>query len=220
MQLTIKGQPQTFIPIKTFRNQWDLPDEFQVDYFEPKMWSGLGSMEGSGPALTAMRQSVLETISDEVTFDNLLNVVDLLTDNCRYQFEQANQQMGLRLHDVGFAMAGFEDVMRGVAYDLLRLKHIYHDDLAQIRQNFNFKLVYNNWLADSVRLSATINSYQNNNQLFEVCIVNHIYGRVGLEVRIANEVYYVTDKTLACPGENYMEELCQAIAQTMGDRLC
>ena len=111
MQLTINGQPQTFISIQTFRSQWNLPDEFQTDYFEPKDWEGLGSMKGAHDALAQMRREVLATVPETITPLNILSTVDLLTTSYRYQLEKANEQMELRQHDVGFAVAGFEDVM-------------------------------------------------------------------------------------------------------------
>ncbi len=138
MQLTINDRPQTFIPLHTFRSQWNLSAEFQVDYFEPKNWEGLGSMKGASDGLEKMKQAVLATIPDAVTSLNILSAVDVLTTVFRYQMEMANKQMGLRHHDVGFAVAGFEDVIQNVVYDLLRLNSIYPDDLTRIHQNLIF----------------------------------------------------------------------------------
>ncbi len=219
MQLTINDKPQTFSPIQTFRSRWNLPDEFQIDYFEPKDWEGLGSMKGAGDALAQMKQEVLATIPEVVTPLNVLSAVDILRTSFRYQMEMANEQMGLRHHDVGFAVAGFEDVMRNAVYELLRLNTFHQNDLAQVRQNFDFPAIYQAWLDTSARLSSTVHTYRHGSNEFKVRIVNHIYGRVGLEVKINGEVYYVTDKALACPGESYMWELCQEVAQVLCNRL-
>ena len=218
MQLKINGQLQTFTSIQTFRKQWDLPIDFQVDYFEPKDWEGLGSMKGADEALIQMKQEVLDVIPETITPLNILSVVDILSQTFRYLMETANEQMGLRYHDIGFAAAGFEDVLRGTSYHLLRLNHTYQGDVEQIRQNFDFSSTHQNWLDASARLSTTMHTYQHGDNQFKVRIVNHIYGRVGLEVQTATEVYYVLDKSLACPGEGYMWKLFQEITQVLIER--
>ena len=101
MELVINGRRQNFMPIQQFRSQWHLPDEFGVAYFEPKDWQGLGSIKGAGGAMSAMRKAVLADMPETVRWANLLSVVDLLTQTFRYQLEQANTHIGLRLHDVG-----------------------------------------------------------------------------------------------------------------------
>jgi hypothetical protein len=212
MKLKINHQLQEFTPIQEFRAQWDLSDEFDMNYFEPKDLTGLGSIEGAGDALAEMKQNVIASVPETITPINILNVIDLLVKDFQYQLQIANKHVGLRFHDVGFAVAGFEDVLRSAAYELLQLNHTYQGDITQIRQNFDFPAVYQNWLDDSARLSASVHVYQHDDQQFEVRVVNHIYGRVGLEVSVANEIYYITDKSLACPGESYMYGLCLGVA--------
>jgi len=219
MQLLINGKQQTFIPMQTFRKQWNLPQTFAVDFFEPKNWEGLGSMKGADTALTTMKQAILADIPETITPLNLLSVVDLLAKTFQHQLEIANKAIGLRYHDIGFAAAGFEDVLRNTAYYLLRLNHTYQGDLEQLRQNFDFRSIYKPWLDASARLSTTVHSYQHGDNQFQIRVVNHIYGRVGLEVQIDTTCYYVVDKTLACPGEGYMGELLRDIAQILSERL-
>ncbi|MDM8530363.1 hypothetical protein QUF63_04275 [Anaerolineales bacterium HSG25] len=215
MNLVINKQPQKFIPIQKFRTEWQLSDEFGVAYFEPKDWQELGSMKGTGEAMALLKKTVLDAVPPALTMDNLLSCVDILTNSYQYQLQIANHQIGLRLHDVGFATAGFEDVIRSVTYNLLQLNHTYQGDIAQIQTQFNFSAVYHAWLADSVRVSATVHEYSHGDQLFQIRIVNHIYGRVGLEVVVEDEVYYLLDKELACPGENFMYYLCQDVAKQL-----
>jgi hypothetical protein len=219
MQLLIEGQLQTFIPVQQFRQQWHLPVEFGVDFFEPKNWDGLGSIKGSGEAMARIKDNVLADIPEAIPLTGLLSLADILSASFRYQLELANDHIGLRLHDVGFAVAGFEDVLRDATYQLLRLNHTYQGDVSQIRQNFDFLSVYQTWVGASVRVSSGLHTYQHAGDIFAVQIVNHIYGRVGLCVRVDSNIYFVEDKSLACPGENFMESLCGEVMQTICNRL-
>ncbi len=218
MQLTIEGQPRNFMPVQTFRDRWNLPGEFGVDFFEPKEWDGLGSMKGAGEALSGMRDELIDAVPQAITPQNALSTVDLLAHTFRAQLKIANKQIGLRFHEVGFAVAGFQDVIRNVIYQLLRLNHTYQGAPALINENFDYDSAYQSWLEASVRLSFTVHTYHHDNYPMNIRIVNHIYGRVGLEVRVADDVYFVLDKSLACPGETFMWELCRDVAQTLCER--
>jgi hypothetical protein len=219
MHLTINNQLQEFMSLQQFSRQWGLPDDFGVNVFEPKSWEGLGSIKGAGDAMTAMKDAVIAAIPEAIPVAALLSVVDILSQSFRYQLEMANQHIGLRLHDVGFAVAGFEDVVRDVVYQLLRLNHTYQGDLSQTRQKFDFLSVYQTWLDASARVSSEVYTYRHAENTFDVRIVNHIYGRVGLQVMIDSKTYFVADKSLACPGEHFMDELCREVAETICERL-
>ena len=219
MQLTINNQPQEFISLQQFCHQWNLPDDFGVNFFEPKNWDGLGSIKGAGEMMAVMKDEVIAAIPETIPIAGLLSVVDIVSQSFRYRLEIANNRIGLRLHDVGFAVAGFEDVMRDGIYQLLRLNHTYQGNLVQIRKNFDFVSVYQTWLDASVRVSSEVRTIQYAENIFDVQIVNHIYGRVGLEVTVDSKTYFVTDKSLACPGENFMEELCREAAKNICKRL-
>lgn len=219
MELIIDGKHTTFAPLQIFCKQWNLPAEFGVNYFEPKDSAGLGSIKKAGDALAHMKQKILVSIPLTIPVVSLLSVSDILAKSYQYELQIANEHVGLRLHDVGFAVAGFQDVIQAVIYELVRLNHTYRGDLTKIGAEFNFVTVYHNWLNASVRPSSTVHTYTHNNKQFQVRIINHIYGRVGLAVDVDNEVYYVADKTLACPGENYMFDLCEAVAIRLCERL-
>ncbi len=213
MQLTINGCPQTFIPLQTFRSQWKLPDEFSLAYFEPKDWQGLGRLDGSGKALATVRQRVIEAAPQHITLVELIAQVQTLTNLFHLELMAINPQIGLREVEIEFAVAGFADVLQSVVYQLLQLSHAYGHDPSQIRQHFNFAAIYQNWLDSSVRLAATPRVYVDKGVRFEVYVVYNAYGRVGLKVEVASQVFYVTDTALACPAANYMLDLCGLVAQ-------
>ncbi|HXV43084.1 MAG TPA: hypothetical protein VEC96_08470 [Anaerolineae bacterium] len=215
MQLTIAGQPHTFIPLPTFRSRWGLPDDFNLAYFEPKDWQGLGSLEGSGKALAIVRQRVLDAVPQTVTLNDLISQVEALTDLFQHELVAINPQIGLREVEVDFAVAGFADVIQAAAYQLLRLSHTYRHDPTQFEPAFDFSAIYQNWLDASARLSATVHFYTYENVQYEVQVIYNAYGRVGLRVQVNSEVYYVTDMALACPASNYMLDLCREVAQAL-----
>jgi hypothetical protein len=215
MQLAIAGQTHTFISLPIFRSRWGLPDDFNLAYFEPKDWQGLGRLEGSGKGLAIVRQRVLEVVPQIITLTDLISQVEALTDLFQRELAAINPQIGLREVEVDFAVAGFADITQAVAYQLLRLSHTYRHDPTQIEPAFDFLAIYQSWLDASARLSATPHSYSYENVQYEVQVVYNAYGRVGLSVQVAGEVYYVADMSLACPASNYMLDLCREVAQAL-----
>lgn len=215
MQLTLDGQPHKFIPLATFRSQRGLPPEFALAYFEPKEWQGLGSLDGSGEVLPFVRQRVLAAVPPTVPLTELIPQVQTLTDCFHRELVAINPQIGLREVEVEFAVAGFADVMQSVAYNLIQLSHTYRHDPAQIKNHFDFSALYQNWLDASARVSATVHTYLHQDVAYQIQIVYNAYGRVGLKVTRADEVYYVFDPALACPAANYMLDLCDAAAQSL-----
>ena len=79
--------------------------------------------------------------------------------------------------------------------------------------------IYRNWLYDSVRLSTQEHEYQHENGTWRVHIINHAYGRVGLQVDTSEAVLYVVDKGLTCPAEGYMLALLADLAALVVERL-
>jgi hypothetical protein len=215
MQLTIAESTHTFIPLQAFRSQWGLPDNFNLAHFEPKEWQGLGSLDGSGKALATVRQRVIEAVPPTVTLAGLISQVEGLINLFQRELAVINSQIGLRDVEVDFAVAGFADVTQAVGYHLMQLGHIHRHDPSQISSNFDFSAIYQSWLDTSVRISTTTHLYAHENVQYEVQIVYNAYGRVGLKVLVADEVYYVADMALACPASAYMMDLCEEVAQAL-----
>src|SRR5688572_28086797 len=147
MQFLIDGQPRTLIAIKDFRAQHNLPAEFKVSLFEPKDYTGLGSIERAGTELNAVRRAVLDAIPPRITPEALLSFV---LPNVERVFEDQlyaiNSHVGLRDAEIGFAASGFADVCRawGYAYLSSRMAKAPLPD---------FNRVYMDWLNTSIRVS-------------------------------------------------------------------
>lgn len=220
MQLIIDNHPRAFISLQTFRTRWRLPDDFTIACFEPKEWTGLGSVEGSGQALAAIKHCVLEVVPALVQVSNLMPLVGILSTIFRRELETANEQIGLRQVEIDFAVAGFHDLLQTIVYRLIQLVHMCQKDMVQVRSQFDFSEIYLTWLSDSVRIGTRVHTYVNGEQPFEVRIIYNAYGRVGLEVlAVDGERYFVVDMSLACPASGYMETLAEQVAQKLGDAL-
>jgi hypothetical protein len=216
MQLKINNQQYSFTPLQTFRKLWQLLDDFTIDRFDPKNWSGLGSAETAGPALKKLKQRVIEAVPSVITLIRLIDEVDTLTGIFRQELETINPQIGLRSAEIDFAVAGFQDVLHAAGYHLLQLAHTHRHNPALISQQFDFASVHQTWLDESVRISVTVHSYLSGDNLFQVRVIYYAYGRVGLEVTVpTGECFYVTDSSLACPASRFMETLEEQVAQVL-----
>lgn len=202
-------------PIQSFRVKWGLPNSFQMAYFESKEWEGLGSLDGAGPALAIARQHVIQAVPSQITFTKLISTVDDLSHIFRQELGAANAQVGLQTVEVDFAVSGFNDVLQAAAYRLVELFQNHRHDLAQIRDKFDFADIYQKWLDNSVQVSTTTHIYEHVDTQFKVRIIYNIYGHIGLEVAVADELYYVLDMSLACPASSYMYELCSQVARAL-----
>lgn len=216
MELTVNHQNRSFIPLQSFRAQWNLPETFGVAYFEPKQWEGLGSIEGAGPALVEVRRQVLQAVPTQIPLPALEAVTQQLKDFFHRELAAANTRVGLRDVEIDFAVSGFYDVLSSAASQLLKLALQHRCNMAQVRQEFSFANAYQDWMNAWVKVSSPAHSYRHGDLQFSVRIITNPYGRVGMAVEIAGETYYVLDMSLACPAASYMQELCGQVAK----RLC
>lgn len=205
MRLLIDNTPREFIDIKTFRANHGLPAAFGVNFFEPKDYSGLGRIDRAGAELNSLRQAVLAAIPAQMTPEGALLFLPELARCFEEQLYAINAAVGLRDAEVGFAVAGFDDVCRALLYALIQARRAGTVPPA-------FPALYTTWLENTLRISQKRHSYLHTDEVWQVQIVNHVYGRVGLIVRTGQAVYYVRDMALACPAEGFMFGLLSAVA--------
>jgi hypothetical protein len=208
MQLSINGQLQTFIDIKDFRAQFDLPPHFGVAYFEPKNYTGLGSIERAGSALNAVRSQMLEAIPQQLSPIQLLPLVDSLSVLFRETLYGINGTVGLREDEVEFAVAGFEDVMQALVYALVGAR-------TSDGRLVDFNAIYFGWFGDSTRVSGRVHIFEHAMKPLHVQVINTAYGRAGLIVDTGDARHYVRDGALACPAEGFMVHLLRDVAARM-----
>lgn len=207
MRLKMNGQAQDFMPLPDFRVAHDLPDTFGLAYFQPKDEVGLGSIDGAGAVLGAVRGAVAEAVPGAVPAADWLGVVPRLAATFEAALVQANAAIGLREAEISFAVGGFGDVCSAYALALFR---------AQVTRQPapDFDAVYADWLWGTVRTAGAV-PYDHGGVTWQVRVVYHAYGRVGLMVTMQDTTTYVLDKALACPAEGFMQGLLRAVAAKM-----
>lgn len=209
ISLTLHGQAHAFTPIREYRLLYGLPPEFGVSTFEPKDYSGLASIEQAGAALNQVRDAVLEYVAQmgaqPCAPTTLLNVLPRLTEFFRQQLYAINDQVQLKDVEIDYAVSGFDDVNQRLLYAMIQADAA-KSPLAE------FEVIYRAWLDDTVRLSSTVHRYEHRGEAWQVQIINHAYGRMGLLVRRGDELDYVYDSALACPAEGYMMRLLADVA--------
>lgn len=199
MQLVIDGVAHEFTPIKAFRAMHHLPDNFGVAHFEPKNYSGLGSIEHKGSELNFMREMVVESLPSDMTPHQWMNFLPTLEKTFRRHLLLSGT--GLREFEVDFAVAGLHNVCQAMIYAKIQAS-------AQQKPVASFEEIYDTWLQSTVRISQ--NAYPYND--WRVKMVNHAYGRIGLMIQAGDETYYVLENSLACPAERFMHDLLREIS--------
>ena len=202
MRLIIDNAERELISIKDFRQAHDLPESFSVALFEPKDFSGLAALDHAGQEMNQLRQGVLDLLPTTIKKYDLLELAEGLQAAFRAGLYAINGQIGLKVEEVEFAVAGFGDMLRNWVYALFAGRA-------------DFKTIYHDWLTDSIRVSQRVHDHAHQGQSWRVNILNHAYGRMGLRVQIEHEVHYLADSVYSCPAEGYMlgllGEICEAI---------
>ena len=205
MKLRIQDVDHQFIPIRDFRETHDLPDTFSIAQFEPKSYEGLGSLDKAGVAMNELREHVLQLIPAKIAFPELLRFIDHIQLQFQTDLFNINDTISLKDVEVEFAVAGFGDVLRAIMYAMIPAK-------ASQAYMPSFDSMYNGWINDSVRVSQQIHAYQHKEAIWTIQVVNHVYGRAGLQITIDDEVFYVEDGMYLCPAEGFMYSLLKDVS--------
>lgn len=214
MRLTIDGIPREFMPVRQFRAMHGLPPSFGVAQFEPKDYTGLGSIEGveAAAALRTVETAVLAALPERLTPRSFLTLIPALTDVFRAQIYAVNDAIRLRPVELDFAAAGFHDALQAYGYALVRAR-----SAAAFPPSFD--TVYQEWIESTARASTTVHEMLWNHEIWKIRLVNHAYGRVGMIVTTPREIFYVHDPALACPAEGFMQRLLVQVGAGVRERL-
>jgi hypothetical protein len=206
MQLQIEGQVQRFVPIKNFRETFDLPVTFGISMFDSKDLTGLGQIESAGAAeLNIVRQALLDAIPTVMPLEDWLAFLPHLERLFENKLHEINPEIGLKTVEIDYAVGGFSDVCQKLIYAMIRAR-------AQDGSMPDFREVYTEWLSDSVRITSTVHSYIHEGDVWAVQIVYTAYGRTGLVVWMDNHTHYVVDNQYGCPAEGFMLSLLSEVA--------
>jgi len=205
MKLRIQDVDHEFIPIKDFRDTHNLPDTFGIAQFEPKSYEGLGSLDKAGGAMNELREHVLQLIPTKIAFPELLRFIDHIQLQFQTDLFNINDTISLKDVEVEFAVAGFGDVLRAMMYKMIPAK-------ASKEDMPSFDQIYYGWINDSVLVSRQVHNFQHNETSWTIQVVNHVYGRAGLQIIIGDDVFYVADSSYLCPAEGFMYALLKDVS--------
>lgn len=206
MQLMLEGTLYNFIPLREFRAHHNLPPDFGISTFEHKDFTGLGRIDEAGAALKSVRAELLTLLPAKLSPSGWLTFLPRLTHHFQQQLERINIQVGLKDVEIEFAVSGFSDALHQYAFALLR---------AQSAPLPDFHIVYAEWLNTTARVFTHHTTTIINNQSWNIRVVAHAYGRVGLLIEAGDHIYPVYDPALACPAEGFMTGLLSEIAARM-----
>ncbi|MDL1899415.1 hypothetical protein FBR02_01435 [Anaerolineae bacterium CFX9] len=213
MQLMVDGQLQTFLPLRAFCETYHLPSSFSVALFEPKDYTGLGSIERAGAALNGLRAELIAALPEAQPLPAWLAWLPQLAQTFHERLTAINAHVGLREEEIGFAVSGLADVCHAWVYALLRA-HLSGADIPA------FSTVYRDWLNGTVRVSQTVHTYPyNQDTIWRVQVITHAYGRAGLVIDTGTRFHYVADAALACPAEGFMLNLLTELAAGIAQRI-
>jgi hypothetical protein len=211
MQLNIDGISYEFIELKAYREIHELPYDFNIALFEPKSYVDLGSIEGVGPILVAMKEAVFTQLPHYSTPHQWLIHEASLRDLFCDELLRVNDQVRLRPAEVDFAVNGFGDVCSKWIYALI---YAYSTKTAPPP----FADIYQQWLDDGVRIAQTAYPYIHQGVEWQIQVVWNAYGRVGLKIQRDEKVDYVSDNRLACPAERLMQGILTEVASQIKTR--
>lgn len=206
MHLILDGESHSFTPVKAFRAEYDLPSSFGVALFEPKDFTGLGSIDGAGVQLNTVREGVLNAMPAQMNAANWLTFLPQLTALFKNELYSINDAVQLHDVEIDFAAGGFGDVCQAFAYALLRAR-------AESKPPPAFESVYGDWLNSTTRVSQTVYPYTHHEHEWHIRIVTHAYGRAGMIITTPAGSYYVHDATIGCPAEGFMAALLKDVAE-------
>jgi hypothetical protein len=208
MQLIIDGHVRVFVDLRLFRARFALPPEFGVALFEPKDFTGLGSIDRAGPQLNAVRAAVLGAIPPRLAPRELAELLPRLSAQFRQQLYAINDHVGLRDVEIDYAVSGFEEICRELHYALLRARRGDGPPPA-------FPHIYQHWLQSMTRVSQRLHLYDHQGERWSVQIVTTAYGRAGMIVHTPGGIHYIRDAALACPAEGFMLALLRDVVAAL-----
>ncbi|GAB1420682.1 hypothetical protein MASR2M15_07930 [Anaerolineales bacterium] len=210
MRLVIDGQERELGSLAAFRQAHQLGAEFGIQSLSEKDFEGLAILDGHNHQhLGQIEGALMKAVAAQSEAEGLLDRVDTLQSLFQSSLLAINDEIGLKLVEVEFAEAGFGDMLRLYAYEMIRSRA-----LKQAAPDFD--VIYRRWLDDSVQLSTPPLRYPYQDEVWELQTIHTHYGRSGLKVRQANgQIDYLMDGRFACPADGFMQGLLRKVCQAL-----
>lgn len=212
MKLIIENIECNFIPIKSFRQQNMLSDDFGISQFEPKDYQGLGNLDESGTQLNELRNHILNYIPEVISLPDLIEFIESIQTQFQAELFRVNDTIHLKDVEVEFAVAGFGDVLRSATYKFIPSK-------TSGNPMPSFDEIYMDWINESVRISTYVHQVNHFGEFWKIQVINHVYGRIGLRVQTHDATVYVADSQYQCPVEGFMYNLLKDVTEKIWSAL-
>jgi hypothetical protein len=200
MKISIHGKPQQFISIQHFRDMYYLPPEFGVDLLETKDFTTWMQMDDAAEDLHQLFQTMIQAVPASMPSRGWQALRMELQVLLHRRLRALNPKIGLRMEEIGLAVAGFGEVLQTYIYAVLQAQ-LYGEALPAFNQ------VYRDWLHSTVNVSPIIYVYWYRGEKWQIQPIRHIYGVLGLVIRINEQIHHVEDRSLSCDAEGFMEKL-------------
>lgn len=200
MRLYLYGNWHTAVPLRAFRQQYGLGEDFAMAHFAPKDFAGLAKLDHASELLDLLANQLVE-------YAQTLNLAVLeactaVQEHFDHLLCAQNAQVGLREVEIDYAVAGLGDALRHYAYVLLQAR-------ALKLSTPDFVQVYQRWVGESARVASQFQDYSQQGRMWQVQVVTTVYGRAGLWVHgdALPAPVLVADERYACPAEGFMGRL-------------
>jgi hypothetical protein len=204
-QFKINGELHTFERLQEFRENYHLPPEFSVAFFQPKDYHDLGSITHAGSELQQLSDAVLASIPQQIPAHGWGTFALELQILFRRKLYEINTAIRLRPSEIDYAATGFGEVCQSFIYHQSRRRVLGATPLS-------FDEIYSEWLNRSLLLSK-VYTYNYEGFSWTIQIIKHMFGRIGLQVQNEDGVHYIYDAELACPAEGFVYKLLKDVAQ-------
>jgi len=208
MDIIINHQRHTLTPIRQFRLDYHLPDNFGVAHFEPKDFTGMASIDGAGDALDSLRQAIVDIVLPRTTPIPTFETIEKIIRQFDKALRTVNQHIGLRDVEIGYATSGFGDMLNAWLYEQMRAHQTKSIAMP-------FDQVYADWVANSGRRSEKMYVYPHQNMEWQIRLLNNAYGRMGLQVDMPDKTVYVHDTAYLCPAEGFVHQLLRDVVKKL-----
>jgi len=203
MMLKINGETPHLIPIREFRIRNLLSPEFGINTFLPKDYSGLGRIDEAKTELQLVHAAVVAAVPHNPP-PSWLGMTVELQEVFHTQLVVINHQIGLKRSEIEYAVLGFGEVCQSFVTGLLNA-WMYRQPIP------TFEDVYSEWLNSSIQLSQRIFDYPHQGKNWEVRLIKHAYGVMGLAIDTGETIFYIRDAERQCPAEGFMFNLLKEV---------
>jgi hypothetical protein len=207
MNQSIPLTVRQFEPISKFRDEKGLSPDFGVDLFQVKNYAGLGSIKNAGEVMRRLHNDMVDAVPAEITPLGWQVAVIRLQALFQSKLHEINPCIGLKQTEIDYAVNGFGEVTQRYLYALMSAKMRRQSPPA-------YEAVYEQWLDESIvytreYIRCTV---EERDEVWQVHIAAHAFGRFGLIVQTQDETHYLLDTSIACPAEAFMENLFREVA--------